>query len=107
MTLQGCTLCACGCMKPLESTSDDAHTPSSWRGGCDPPVRLLTDSLTAMKGIDSKAAYIFYTGDMAAHHLCTGARWFKCMYVYVRVHVDNKLQECVWEGRGERSSRFR
>lgn len=38
--------------------------------GCDPPISLLNGTLEAMLAIDPSVAYLLFTGDMNAHHLC-------------------------------------
>lgn len=52
------------------------HTPNN---RCDPPVSLLEGTMEVMRAMDPGARYVFYTGDMPAHHLCTGAL---CSYMY-------------------------
>lgn len=50
-------------------TYSEAEAPTL---GCDPPIQLLDNALAAMKSIDPNTNYLVFTGDMVAHHLCSG-----------------------------------
>lgn len=40
--------------------------------GCDPPIQLLDSALQTMGAIQPSPDFLFFTGDMPAHRLCTG-----------------------------------